>query len=33
VPTDGLAPEQADRLRDDVRERIAAAVAELEREP
>ncbi|HEU4383738.1 MAG TPA: lysophospholipid acyltransferase family protein, partial [Anaeromyxobacteraceae bacterium] len=32
VETGGLAPEQAERIRDEVRERIAAAVAELERE-
>jgi 1-acyl-sn-glycerol-3-phosphate acyltransferase len=32
VPTAGLSPEQADRLRDEVRERIAGAMAELERE-
>ena len=32
VETGGLAPEQAERLRDQVRERIAAAVADLERE-
>jgi len=31
APTDGLAPDDADRLRDQVRERIAAAVAELAR--
>ncbi len=33
VPTSGLSPEDADRLRDQVRERIAAAVADLQREP
>ena len=33
VSTSGLAPDQADRLRDQVRERIAAAVADLAREP
>ncbi len=32
VETRGLAPEQSERLRDEVRDRIAAALAELERE-
>ncbi|MGZ6126241.1 MAG: lysophospholipid acyltransferase family protein [Myxococcales bacterium] len=32
VPTTGLSPDEADRLRDEVRERIAAAVADLARE-
>jgi hypothetical protein len=32
VPTSGLSPDEADRLRDEVRERIAAAVADLARE-
>jgi len=32
VPTAGLDPDDADRLRDEVRERIGAAVADLERE-
>ena len=32
VPTAGLSPDEADRLRDEVRDRIAAAVADLTRE-
>jgi 1-acyl-sn-glycerol-3-phosphate acyltransferase len=32
VPTSGLSPNDADRLREEVRNRIAAAVADLERE-